>query len=117
MTPIIMEEAYWRNSQFSVAKFYGGITFKQGAVRRSLKIVNQYGITLEELSDPYSKHYAEDGMAIPPGEPADLVDVDFIGYYKALGRAEFISIMERNHHTPREMLKRIFEESVSKLRK
>lgn len=115
MTPIIMEEAYWNNSQFSVAKFYGGITFKQGDVRRSLKIVNKHGITIEELSDPYSKYYVEDGMAIQPGEPADLVDADFIGYYKALGREKFISIMKCNRTTPRERLKRTFEEALGKL--
>lgn len=27
MTPILMEEGYWMNSQFSVARFYGGIKF------------------------------------------------------------------------------------------
>lgn len=27
MTPIIIEEGYWMNSQLSVARFYGGIKF------------------------------------------------------------------------------------------
>ncbi len=27
MTPILMEEGYWMNSQLSVARFYGGIKF------------------------------------------------------------------------------------------
>ena len=27
MTPILIEEAYWMNSQLSVARFYGGIKF------------------------------------------------------------------------------------------
>lgn len=110
MTPILMEEAYWRTSHFSVAKYYGGVKF--GGT--TYKIVNKKGITLEELSDPDSKHYVKDSMAIAPGEPADLVDVDFIPYYKKLGRDKFIEILERNHHTPREMLRRIYEEEAGK---
>ena len=27
MTPILIEEAYWMNSQMSVARFYGGMKF------------------------------------------------------------------------------------------
>ena len=27
MTPILIEEGYWMNSQLSVARFYGGIKF------------------------------------------------------------------------------------------
>ena len=27
MTPILIEESYWMNSQLSVARFYGGIKF------------------------------------------------------------------------------------------
>lgn len=56
-------------------------------------------------------------MAIPPGEPADLIDVDFLPYYKALGRDKFIDILKDNHHTPREILKRTYEDEVAKQRR
>lgn len=30
MTPILIKEAYWMNSQMSVARFYGGMKFNGG---------------------------------------------------------------------------------------
>lgn len=114
---VLMEEAYWRNSQFSIARFYGGIVVKSEGKQHKMKIVNKNGITLEELSDPVSEHYVKDGMAIPPGEPADLIDTDFIRYYKKLGRDKFIAILKDNQQTPREMLKRIYEDEVAKSRR
>lgn len=111
-----MEEAYWRNSQFSVARYYGGVTLKDLENARTYKIVNKHGIALHELSDPDSKHYVKDGMAIPTGEPADLIDTDFIPYYKALGRDKFIAILKDNRHTPREMLRCTYEDEVAKQR-
>ena len=87
---ILMTEEYWRASQFSVARFYGGLNIGQ----KSYKIVNRYGITLEELSDPKSKHYKADGMAIEPGEPADLIQQAAIPAYKKLGRPRFIELLK-----------------------
>ena len=113
MTPILMEEAYWRTSYLSIAKYYGMAQY--GGT--TYAIVNKHGITLMELSDPDSKHYVKDGMAIPPGEPADLMDTDFIRYYKKLGRDKFIAILKDNPHTPREMLKRIYKDEVAKQRR
>lgn len=70
-----MTEEYWANSQFSVARYYGGIQIGG----KSYKIVNKQGATIFELSDPDSPYYVGDGnMAIPPGEPADLVLEEWI---------------------------------------
>lgn len=79
--PIIMEEAYWRNSYLSVVRYYGAVTIN----KKGYSIVNKEGITLLELSDPTSPHFANDLIAISPGEPADLIQNDWIPVYKALG--------------------------------
>lgn len=89
-TPVIMEESYWMNTHLSVARYYGGIVFR----RKEYFIVNKDGIKLLELSDPDSPHYVKEGMAIPPGEPADLVQTDWIPVYKALGRKKTFEIVE-----------------------
>lgn len=114
---VLMEEEYWRNSYFSIARFNGGIVVNSEGKQHEMKIVNKNGITLEELSDPVSEHYVKEGMAIQPGEPADLIDTDFIRYYKKLGRGKFIAILKCNRHTPREMLKRIYEDELAKSRR
>ena len=59
---ILMTENQWANSQFSIAKYYGGVRIN--------------------------------GMAIPPGEPVDLVLVEWIPIYKKLGRDRFIEIID-----------------------
>lgn len=91
--PILMEEAFWANSQFSVARYSGGISFNG----EEFQIVNKHGITLFELSDPASKHYVgDDKKAIEPGEPADLVQVKWIPIYQKLGREKFIELIKQN---------------------
>lgn len=87
---IIMTEEYWRNSPLSVARFHGGINFNM----KRYSIVNKDGITLLELSDLDSPHYVKGGMAIPPGEPADLVQNEWIPVYKALGRKKTFEIVK-----------------------
>lgn len=89
-TPIIMEESYWANSQLSIARYYGGVVFR----KKEYSIVNKDGITLYELSDPSSPYYVKDGKAIPPGEPADLVQTDWIPVYKALGRKKTFELVQ-----------------------
>ena len=90
MSAVIMTEEYWANSHFSVARYYGGIKVNGD----EYKIVNKNGITLEELSNPSSKHYAKSEMAIPPGEPADLVRNDWIPIYRKLGRDKTIELVK-----------------------
>lgn len=88
--PIIMEESYWANSTLSISRYYGGIVFR----RKEYFIVNKDGIKLLELSDPDSPHYVKEGMAIPPGEPADLVQNEWIPVYKALGRKKTFELVQ-----------------------
>lgn len=88
-----MTEEYWANSQFSVARYYGGASIGG----KDYRIVNKYGIDIFELSDPESKHYVgEDRKAIEPGEPADLVMLEWIPIYKKLGREKFIKLIQEN---------------------
>ena len=78
-----MTEEYWANSQFSIARHYGQIQING----KHYIIVNKQGITIFELSNPNSQHYVgDDKKAIPPGEPADLVLIQWGPIYKALGR-------------------------------
>lgn len=87
-----MTEEYWANSQFSVARYYGGLQIGG----KSYKIVNKQGATIFELSDPDSPYYVGDGnMAIPPGEPADLVLEEWIPIYKKLGRDKTIELVKQ----------------------
>ena len=91
MSAIIMAEEYWANSHLSVARYYGGIKLNGD----EYKIVNKDGITLEELSDPHSKHYVREGKAIPAGEPADLVLNEWIPIYRKLGREKTIELVKK----------------------
>lgn len=91
MSAIIMTENYWANSHLSIARYYGGIKLNGD----EYKIVNKDGITLEELSDPRSKHYVREGKAIPAGEPADLVLMQWIPIYRKLGREKTIELVKR----------------------
>lgn len=84
-----MTEKCWANSYFSIAKYYGGVKIDG----HEYKIVNKEGVTLEELSNPSSKHYVKSGKAIQPGEPADLVRKDWIPVYRKLGRDRTIKLV------------------------
>lgn len=90
---ILMTKEYWDNCQLSVAKYFGGLELNG----KEYKIVNKYGITLEELSNPMSKHWSGNGeYAIPPGEPADLVLEDWLPVYRSLGRDETLRLIQNN---------------------
>lgn len=88
--PIIMTEEYWAKTQLSIARYYGGINYNG----YSYKIVNNNGITLEELSNPSSPHYVKDGKAIPAGEPADLVREDWLPVYRVVGRDKTFALIK-----------------------
>ena len=90
MSAVIMTEEYCVNSHLSIARYYGGIKMNGD----EYKIVNNDGVTLEELSNPRSKHYVKSGMAIQPGEPADLVRKDWVPIYKKLGRNKTIELVK-----------------------
>lgn len=88
-----MTEEYWVNSPFSIARYYGRIQIND----KLYIVVNKEGISLMELSDPKSKHYAGDcNKAIEPGEPADLVLSEWVPVYRALGREKIIELIKNN---------------------
>lgn len=92
-TPIIITKEYWQNSQLSIAAYFGGLKFNG----KEYKIVNKQGITLEELSNPMSEHWSGNGeYAIPTGEPADLVQEDWLPVYRSLGRDKIIDLIKKN---------------------
>ena len=95
MAAILMEEGYWRNSQFSIALFYGAINVKIGGETIEYVIVNKEGKDIYECSIEAEKAGREN--AIEPGEPADLVDCRYITAYSKMGREAFIKMIKRHH--------------------
>ena len=100
MKTILFTKESWLRSQLSVAKYSGGvqITCEDGK-KRTFLIVNKEGKDLNQVS-------------IPAGEPADLVDKEFIPLYKKLGRTLFIGIVQANPLASRKELKDILTESA-----
>lgn len=99
---ILLTKEAWMNSYFSVAKFSGGITVTgDGGKEREFFVVNKEGKTLMQVG-------------IPAGEPADLVDNEFIPLYKKLGREKFIEIVKDNPLLSREELKNVLSEAADK---
>ena len=95
MAAIIMEEEYWRNSQFSIAKYYGRINVNIGGETIEYVIVNKEGKDIFECSAEAEK--AGRDKAIEPGEPADLVDKRYVPAYRKMGREAFIKMIKRHH--------------------
>nr|DAK84829.1 MAG TPA: hypothetical protein [Caudoviricetes sp.] len=92
---ILLTKESWMNSQLSVAKYSGGVQVTgEGGETRTLLIVNKEGKDLTQVG-------------IPEGEPADLVDKEFIPLYKKLGRDLFIAIVNANPLVSRGELKNI----------
>ena len=97
---ILLTKESWMNSQLSIAKYSGGIHLTvDGGKKRTFLIVNKEGKDLNQVS-------------IPAGEPADLVDKEFIPLYKKLGRNLFIGIVQANPLASRKELKDILTESA-----
>lgn len=88
MTPILMTEEVWVNSQLSIARYYGRINYNG----HEYIIVDKLGRDLFECSVIAKKEGRE--KAIEPGEPADLIRKDFKELYKKLGREKFIEILK-----------------------
>lgn len=104
--PICMAEEYWANSQFSIARHYGRINIEGNVYF----IVNKDGVDVFALSAMATKSGKE--KAIEPGEPCDLVRVDFIKYYKELKRDRFIEVLEEHPHASAKELKTIMKEKI-----
>lgn len=58
-----MTEDFWKNSQFSVARHYGGMQANFGEGSHIFEIVNKNGTTLFELSTPPATPTTRPGMA------------------------------------------------------
>ena len=86
--PLIMTEEFWVNSQLSVARYYGGITF-QG---REYIIVDKLGRDLWECSAIAAREGRQ--KAIEPGEPADLCLKSLLPAYRKLGRDRIIALIK-----------------------
>ncbi len=88
MNPILMTEAFWANSHFSVARYYGEVKVNGSRY----VIVDKLGRTLLECSIIAEKEGRE--KAIEAGEPADLIREEFIPLYKKHGRDKFIEVLK-----------------------
>ena len=92
---ILLTKESWMNSQLSVAKYSGGVqVVGEGGKKRTFFVVNKEGKDLTQAG-------------ISEGEPADLVDKEFIPLYKKLGRTLFIGIVQANPLASRKELKDI----------
>lgn len=97
---VLLTKESWMNSPLSVAKYFGGVQVDiGGGKKRTFLIVNKEG------KDPTQS-------GIPEGEPADLVDKEFIPLYKKLGRTLFIEIVQANPLASRKELKDILTEQA-----
>lgn len=115
MAAILMEEGYWRNSQFSIARFYGAINVKIGNENIEYIIVNKEGKDIYECSIEAEKAGRE--KAIEPGEPADLVDKRYIPAYRLMGRKAFIEMIEEQEELTPELANELAESYVKQNRK
>lgn len=88
---IIYPEEYWMNSQLSTARFFGGGTING----KEYIIVNKEGKNLWKCSEEAEK--AGRDKAIEPGEPADLILLDWLPIYKALGRDKFFEYIKEHN--------------------
>lgn len=110
MAAILMEEEYWRSSQFSIARFYGRINVKIGGETINYVIVNKEGKDIFECSLEAQKAGRE--KAIEPGEPADLVDKRYVPVYRKIGRDAFIKMLEEQEELTPELANELAESYV-----
>ena len=110
MATILMEEGYWRNSQFSIAKYYGEIDVTIGGEKIRYVIVNKEGKDTFECSLEAEK--AGRDKAIEPGEPADLVDKRYVPAYRKMGREAFIKMLEEQEELTPELANELAESYV-----
>lgn len=96
---IIYSEEYWMNSQLSIARHYGGINING----KSYIIVNKEGKDLFECTHEAEQEGRE--IAIPAGEPADLILAEWQPVYKALGRDAFIEYLKDGNNDLKEAKK------------
>lgn len=83
-----MTEEFWANSQFSIARYYGGMTCNG----RKYIILDKHGHDLWECSAIAEREGRQ--KAIDPGEPADLVLATLQMAYRKLGRERIIELIK-----------------------
>lgn len=86
--PLLMTEEYWANTQLSVVRHVGQISFNG----REYIIVNKEGKDIFECS--YEAHISGREKAIEPGEPCDLVLKTLRPAYRRLGREKIIELIK-----------------------
>ena len=92
VSPILMAEEYWKESQLSIASHFGRIRFNG----HNYIIVNKEGIDVLTLS--CMPEYKDKKKVIEPGEPCDLLLASFQPIYKELGREAFIRMLKDNRN-------------------
>ena len=103
-----MTEEFWANSQFSIARYTGIIQINDV----HYIIVNKEGKDIFECS--LEAECEERDMAIPPGEPCDLIDVRFQPYYRKMGREKFIEFLKSHQYVGDKMLLKELKEMSKK---
>lgn len=103
-----MTEEYWANTHFSIAR-HTGMVRVNGNV---FVIVNKEGKDIFQLSIEAEKAGRE--KAIEPGEPADLCRIDFVPFYRKLGRDRFISVLKDNRGLSDKEMKAVYKEQTKK---
>ena len=99
MKTIVIAKEAWLCSQLSIAKYSGGIDISdEEKGKRHFPAVDGKG-------QPYQ------GKRIP-STPADLVDKEFLPFYRKLGRDKFISLVSREPLASRKGLKQILSAAV-----
>lgn len=109
--PILMPEEIWMNSQLSLARHYGHVSYG-GKV---WMIVNSRGMDLWECT--YEADKLGRAMAIPAGEPADLVRQDFVKYYRKLGREKFLDVLKEHKQATDKELTAIYKDMTKPKKK
>lgn len=103
MKTIVIAKEAWLCSQLSIAKYSGGIDISdEENGKRHFQVVDGKG-------QPYQ------GI-LSPREPADLVDTEFLPFYRKLGRDKFISIVSMEPLASRKGLKQILSAEVQKVK-
>ena len=99
MKTIVIAKEAWLCSQLSIAKYSGGIDISDE--------VNgtRHFLVVDGKGQPYQ------GKLIPSA-PADLVDKEFLPFYRKLGRDKFISLVSREPLASRKGLKQILSAAV-----
>lgn len=85
---LLITKEYWENSQLSIARYYGCITYNG----RKYIILDKYGRDLWECSAIAKREGRQ--KAIDPGESADLVLATLQMAYRKLGRERIIELIK-----------------------